>query len=141
MSFRVAALLRERRDGHAFWAGHALLFPVGHQESTRCLCSIALFPAEVGMSRAVSAPRPERHPPRAGNLRSAVVLSLQFVHSILVTRAACLTNSTHVAGMTNREIDKSRCCHRISSFRTVIAASSTKAFENAFGGICTRLHV
>jgi len=42
MSCRVAAFLRERNDGHAFWAGHALLFGVGHKESTRCLCSIAL---------------------------------------------------------------------------------------------------
>jgi len=24
-------------DGHAFWARHALLFRVGHKESTRCL--------------------------------------------------------------------------------------------------------
>jgi len=93
MSCRVAAFLRERKDGHAFWAGHALLFCVGHKESSRCLCSIALFPAEVGMSRTVSAPRPERHPPRAGNLRSAVVLSLRFVEASLTRKTRWRENT------------------------------------------------
>ena len=62
MSCRFAAFLRERNDGQAFWDRHAFLFRVGHKGSTRCLCSIALFPAEVGVSWTVSAPRPERHP-------------------------------------------------------------------------------
>jgi len=82
MSCRVAAFLRERNDGHSFWDGHALLFRVGRKGSTRCLRSIALFPAEAGVSWTVSAPRRERHPPRAGNLRSA----------------SCFTNSTPFLG-------------------------------------------
>jgi len=82
MSCRFAAFLRQRNDGRAFWDRHALLFRVGHKGSTRCLCSIALFPAEVGVSWEVSAPRPDRHPPRAGNLRSA----------------SCFTNSTPFLG-------------------------------------------
>jgi len=113
MSGPVAAFLLERKDGHAFWAGHELLFRVGHEESTCCLCSIALFPDEVGMSRTVSTPRPERHPPRAGNLHSAVVLSFHFVHLFPVIRASCITNSTHVAAVTDREIDIS-CDERVS---------------------------
>jgi len=100
----VAACFSERNDGHAFWARHALLFRVGQKESTRFLFSIALFLAEVGSSWTVSAPRPQRQPPSAGNQRSAVVLSLQFFHFSPVTRASCFINSTQVAGVTDGEI-------------------------------------
>jgi len=82
MSCRFAAFLRERNHGQAFWDRHALLSRVGHKGSTRCLCSIALFPVEVGVSWAVSELRPDRHPSRAGNLRSA----------------SCFTNSTPFLG-------------------------------------------
>ena len=41
----------------------------------------------------MSAPRPERHPPQAGNLRSAVVLSVHFPHLFPVTRTSCCAQS------------------------------------------------
>ena len=79
MSCRVVAFVSERNDGHALSAGHALLLRVEHKESTRCLCSIALFSAEVGMSRTVSAPRPERHLPRAAQCSCSQFAICQFV--------------------------------------------------------------
>jgi len=48
----------------------------------------------VGVSWTVSTPRPERHPPQAGNLRSAVVLSVHFSHLFPVTRTSCFAQST-----------------------------------------------
>jgi len=42
----------------------------------------------------VSAPRPERHPTQAGNLLSAVVLSVHFVHWFPFTRTSCFALST-----------------------------------------------
>jgi len=109
-------------DGHGFWACRALLFRVGHTENTLCLCGIALVPAEVGVSGTVSAPRPERHPPQAGNLLSAVVLSVHFVHWFPFTLTSCFALSTqrvewvkhlvrvqcHVAGVTDGVIYISR---------------------------------
>jgi len=46
------------------------------------------------VSWTVSAPRPEGHPPEAGNLRSAVVLSVHFSHLFPVTRNSCFAQST-----------------------------------------------
>jgi len=139
-------------DGHIFSAWRALLFRVGHTKNTHCLWCIALVPAEVGVSWTVSPPRPEHYPPQAGNLRSAVVLSVQFSHMFPVTRTSCFARATqcvewvkqlirvrcHVAGVmeSNWHCDvlfsirvvhwgsvSFRCCHRIPSFVTVLAAS------------------
>jgi len=81
-------------DGHIFSACCALLFRVGHTENTHRLSGKALVPAEVGVSWTVSTSRPERHSPQAGNLRSAVVLSVQFSHLFPVTRTSCFAKST-----------------------------------------------
>jgi len=118
-------------DGHGFWACRALLFRVGHTENTLCLRGIALVPAEVGVSWTVSSPRPERHPPQAGNLLSAVVLSVRFVHLFPVTRTSCFALSTqygewvkhlvrvkcHASGVTDGVIDIS--CDVIFSISVV----------------------
>ena len=48
----------------------------------------------MGVIWTVTAPRPERHPPQAGNLRSAVVLSVHFSHMFPVTRTSCFAQST-----------------------------------------------
>jgi len=100
-------------DGHAFWPQHALLFRVELKESIRCLCRIALVPAEVGVSWIVSSPQPGLHPPQAGYLRSEVVFSLLFSSSF---------PSHERAASPNLHMWLERRCHSIPSFSTVMAA-------------------
>jgi len=74
------------------------------------------------VSWTVSAPPPERHPPQAGNLLSAVVVSVHVVHLFPVTLTSCFALSRqrvervmhlvrvkcHVAGVTDGVIYISR---------------------------------